>query len=105
MAVRVALARAATAPLVRVPKGLGTCADVVVSLRRELYPREVQRVPALTALPSGFEPRCLFILSQTFGFCCHLVRRAQKQKRETTLNGGSLGSCVDEERSQLRELM
>ena len=25
--------------------------------------------------------------------------------RETTLSGGSLGSCVDEERSQLRELM
>ena len=24
---------------------------------------------------------------------------------ETTLSGGSLGSCVDEERSQLRELM
>jgi len=23
----------------------------------------------------------------------------------TTLSGGSLGSCVDEERSQLRELM
>jgi len=25
--------------------------------------------------------------------------------KETTLGGGSLGSCVDEERSQLRELM
>jgi len=25
--------------------------------------------------------------------------------REITLSGGSLGSCVDEERSQLRELM
>ncbi len=24
---------------------------------------------------------------------------------KTTLSGGSLGSCVDEERSQLRELM
>ena len=24
---------------------------------------------------------------------------------DTTLSGGSLGSCVDEERSQLRELM
>jgi len=24
---------------------------------------------------------------------------------KTTLGGGSLGSCVDEERSQLRELM
>ena len=26
-------------------------------------------------------------------------------RRLTTLSGGSLGSCVDEERSQLRELM
>ena len=30
----------------------------------------------------------------------------KKQKRdEITLSGGSLGSCVDEERSQVRELM
>ena len=28
-----------------------------------------------------------------------------KGKKEITLSGGSLGSCVDEERSQLRELM
>ena len=28
-----------------------------------------------------------------------------KKKEDTTLGGGSLGSCVDEERSQLRELM
>ena len=27
------------------------------------------------------------------------------EKRDTTLSGGSLGSRVDEERSQLRELM
>ena len=27
------------------------------------------------------------------------------QRKEITLSGGSLGSCVDEERSQLRELM
>lgn len=29
----------------------------------------------------------------------------RKNKKKTTLGGGSLGSCVDEERSQLRELM
>ena len=28
-----------------------------------------------------------------------------EEKKNTTLSGGSLGSCVDEERSQLRELM
>ncbi len=33
-------------------------------------------------------------------------RRLIKHDNEmTTLSGGSLGSCVDEERSQLRELM
>ena len=31
-------------------------------------------------------------------------RKAEREK-EITLSGGSLGSCVDEERSQLRELM
>ena len=30
---------------------------------------------------------------------------ATKLCESTTLSGGSLGSCVDEERSQLRELM
>ena len=34
------------------------------------------------------------------------VRHGQKfEPIYTTLSGGSLGSCVDEERSQLRELM
>ena len=28
-----------------------------------------------------------------------------RETKMTTLSGGSLGSCVDEERSQLRELM
>ena len=28
-----------------------------------------------------------------------------ESSRKITLSGGSLGSCVDEERSQLRELM
>ena len=30
---------------------------------------------------------------------------AKSKKSYTTLSGGSLGSCVDEERSQLRELV
>jgi hypothetical protein len=30
---------------------------------------------------------------------------AIERTKMTTLSGGSLGSCVDEERSQLRELM
>jgi len=35
-----------------------------------------------------------------------VARRAAKTKQiSTPLGGGSLGSCVDEERSQLRELV
>ena len=34
-----------------------------------------------------------------------VLRDGEKRERQTTLSGGSLGSCVDEERSQLRELM
>lgn len=30
---------------------------------------------------------------------------SSRDKRDKTLSGGSLGSCVDEERSQLREVM
>lgn len=33
------------------------------------------------------------------------VRVDTPSNKNTTLSGGSLGSCVDEERSQLRELM
>lgn len=33
------------------------------------------------------------------------TRVATSNNEMTTLSGGSLGSCVDEERSQLRELM
>ena len=32
-------------------------------------------------------------------------RSSVDRTKMTTLSGGSLGSCVDEERSQLRELM
>lgn len=31
--------------------------------------------------------------------------KTSNKNKSTTLSGGSLGSCVDEERSQLRELM
>ena len=31
--------------------------------------------------------------------------RSRRNQKSKTLSGGSLGSCVDEERSQLRELM
>ncbi len=41
--------------------------------------------------------------AQAFRPCCAVCRYLFKS--ETTLCGGSLGSCVDEERSQLRELM
>ena len=34
-----------------------------------------------------------------------LYRKTKKLTKVITLGGGSLGSCVDEERSQLRELM
>ena len=38
--------------------------------------------------------------------CARCCRDAQTgETKSTTLSGGSLGSCVDEERSQLRELM
>lgn len=42
--------------------------------------------------------RCLVVAALTF--CAGL-----QCKSKITLSGGSLGSCVDEERSQLRELM
>ena len=82
--------------------------------------------PALRAhvavfFPLGRRPRWVFFTSNRFCVNCSwlLVRslpgrcsqthfptwpRPEKE-RQTTLSGGSLGSCVDEERSQLRELM
>ena len=40
-----------------------------------------------------------------FGYSLCSSERGKALNTETTLSGGSLGSCVDEERSQLRELM
>lgn len=37
--------------------------------------------------------------------CCQRRDWTINTRKKTTLGGGSLGSCVDEERSQLRELM
>lgn len=34
-----------------------------------------------------------------------VVVASLRDERDKTLSGGSLGSCVDEERSQLREVM
>ncbi|WP_419635849.1 hypothetical protein [Thiolapillus sp.] len=47
-------------------------------------------------------PQCLCVLAKLFvdDDCWK-----SKERKKTTLGGGSLGSCVDEERSQLRELM
>ena len=47
----------------------------------------------------------------TVAYCLGVARltvataNATEKLRDITLSGGSLGSCVDEERSQLRELM
>ena len=101
------LARVVTAPFwFDCPKGLGTCASLALEWR-ELHTARFKESPALCDRPPyGFE--LLFLISQTF-YCAnsrsdHSIGK-RKRKTKTTLNGGSLGSCVDEERSQLRELM
>ena len=62
-------------------------------------PEDLQRGPANFCSPAL--PVILFspFHSMVFG------KRINRNERETILGGGSLGSCVDEERSQLRELM
>ena len=54
------------------------------------------RRPLGTQLPITFIFRIILSVKSYF---------EQQKNQRTTLNGGSLGSCVDEERSQLRELM
>ena len=44
---------------------------------------------------------CLLALLACFA-AAWLLSRKQNKKQMTTFNGGSLGSCIDEERSQLR---
>ena len=54
----------------------------------------------LVGLPSGVSLAACRLLPRQSGRTCPPLLG-----EETTLSGGSLGSCVDEERSQLRELM
>lgn len=63
---------------------------------------------ALLARPRRSPERCclllvLIVLSRKTRRC-RIARRVW-EKQNITLSGGSLGSCVDEERSQLRDLM
>ena len=62
----------------------------------------------------SFSLQSVYVLGKSFGrprLRASSVALATRSKRSsfvgenTTLSGGSLGSCVDEERSQLRELM
>ena len=53
---------------------------------------------------SGSCRRQLRCLGLSVG-CLETVVDKTSKTKDTTLGGGSLGSCVDEERSQLRELM
>lgn len=46
---------------------------------------------------------CVVETKQTRFFLAE--HRDVRENAQTTLSGGSLGSCVDEERSQLREVM
>ena len=81
----------------------------VVVLRRELRCQATARFKE-QPLPYGCRPPDVFGLFFLF-FCSQifLIKSFLSDKKKTllrtTLNGGSLGSCVDEERSQLRELM
>lgn len=78
--------------------------------RAERWRRFEERVATLARRPA-----CrIFSLSYIYGRCIRtaldsvtkLARRLHLDHNcDTTLSGGSLGSCVDEERSQLREVM
>ena len=56
----------------------------------------------MTDRPDGFR---IFTLHTHLPLCLIFCCLVTNEKTKTTLSGGSLGSCVDEERSQLRELM
>ena len=83
------------------------------SVRRTLHTfTTLYQAIALRRKPSPTGgPVCLVdALSQTLRGRGGATRRLRRLRRcwkneMTTLGGGSLGSCVDEERSQLRELM
>ena len=75
--------------------------------------REVQRVASSWAAALPSVPTMFFFSFSKTNFCelikspDHTARVAGdgKTREKTTLSGGSLGSCVDEERSQLRYLV
>ena len=54
----------------------------------------------LVGLPSGVSLAACRLLPRQSGRTCPPLL-----EEETTLSGGSLGSCVDEERSKLRDVM
>ena len=65
----------------------------------------VQRAPCSRRRPTQTFASHFVSLRNAKKNFCFPSHFAKHTKRETTLSGGSLGSCVDEERSQLRELM
>lgn len=73
--------------------------------------RQVQRIdrvrsPVLTSQPVYRHCSLIVIVTRRrVPGLCLAGRDVSLLNRTTTLSGGSLGSCVDEERSQLRELM
>ena len=79
-------------------------------LRRELRCQATARFKE-QPLPYGCRPPdvfglfFLFFVFANFFLIKSFLSDKKKTLLRTTLNGGSLGSCVDEERSQLRELM
>ena len=91
---------------------LGVLPVIVGYLPRLHYCRAELDVRGLmNRRPSDDRPRCAAhaVRSSHVAFAgdgfCKLSQTNRAVLRETTLSGGSLGSCVDEERSQLRELM
>ena len=85
--------------------------------RRAQRFKELRAVAVLPTWPGAAPFRLVFSTSQPFvtyrqgGVACaaslrrHSATRISSESSKFTLCGGSLGSCVDEERSQLRELM
>jgi hypothetical protein len=106
----------------------GTCVDlgrlpiptIGESIRKRALPAEWRRFKEQSSGNGGPSPRvlvfCRRLLSTTVNLPLYIARpignrstRVYDFRRNEiiiiTLSGGSLGSCVDEERSQLREVM
>ena len=71
--------------------------------------REVQIVGSRTDSPASSSDKCFpihfYASPVTRAYSVETMDSSMAKLEKTTLSGGSLGSCVDEERSQLRELM